>query len=775
MYILKDFQDKAVASLLTNTFDALDTAQVQIPILLEAPTGSGKTVMMADYLYRLVDELPLQPGLNDKVAFIWFAPNTLHIQSFLSLQKLYADTAKLNCFDLNSLSDNPILNPKDLLFVNWSSVDGMKKIWRQDNENSRNLETLIENTKAFDTQIILIIDEAHLSAFTGPQAIAVRKLIKAKIEIMVTATPNVRPQLTVSIPRQKVIKEQMIKKGVRLNIGLDPKLQGSDNVHIHLLRTALAKKKELQALYNAELGENKINPLLIIQLPSETTALSEEDKTIRDTLVGLLNSEFNISTNNGRLAIWLSGEKDTDGLEDINGLQDVLIFKQAIAQGWDCPRASILVSYRTVKSPDFGIQTVGRILRMPHQRHYDSDDLNYGYVYTNIESNRINFVPSDVDFFIPQYAERKDDKGWVFDKLVTATVINDRPSKGLLTDYFEPKFFKVLEERYAIKQLPEGDLFTDQDFEVFELLKQDNKRKLIENGWEFEIDDHQIPIPTDINIDPYEVNSIMLNANQIKSFAITKAQFSDMFDRFCYDNITRLNRSKSWKQLRKTLIHFAEYYFGMFETTAHKFFLFPQNKALLIQHIVQGLEKFEAWQLTQGNDKRRVENSDWEVPEVRYYTELYNKKEEIESHALEPFFESNGVSNPEQAFKNFLIANENHIDWWYKNGDQGKEHFAVPYNDSYGVLRLFYVDFVIKFKSGKIGLFDTKTKRSDAEAPNKHNALLDYMDRENKINPNRILVGGVIIQEDVNFRYSTIEIDDTKDMTNWTFFNPSQF
>lgn len=775
MYILKKFQEKAVKGLLSHTFETLNTPQTQVPILLEAPTGSGKTVMMASYIERVMEELPLQPGLHDNVAFIWFAPNTLHIQSYLSLQKLYADTNKLNCIDLSNLTNNPVLNPKDLLFVNWSSVDGMKKIWRKENETNTNLETLVENTYANGTLIILIIDEAHLSAFTGTQAISVRRLINAKIEVMVTATPRQRPQRNVFISRQEVINEQMIKKGVRLNIGIDPAQQNGENVHIHLLRTAFQKKKELEALYKTELGENQINPLLLLQLPSENATLSDEDKSIRDTLVGLLNNEFDISTNNGRLAIWLSGERDKDGLEEPNGLHDVLIFKQAIAQGWDCPRAAVLVSYRNVNSPDFGVQTVGRILRMPHQRHYQNDNLNYGYVYTNIESNRINFVPSDADYFNLQYAERKKNKDWCFDKLTTATVVNDRSSKGLLTSQFENKFFGVMEEKYGIKQLPELDLMTTEKEVDIRVEIEINKRAMVQNFWTFNIDEHQINIPTNIEVDPYEVNSIILNADQLRSFAITNAEFGVMFDRFCYENITRLNRSKSWKKLRETLIHFAEYYLNIFEFEARKLFLYPQNKALLIEHIVVALEHFEAWQIAQGNENRRVENSDWEVPKLRYYSDLYNR-EEIESHALEPFFEYQNASSPEIELKNFLIANETHIEWWYKNGDQGKEHFAVPYNDSYSVLRLFYVDFVIKFKSGKIGLFDTKTKRSDAEAPNKHNALLSYIEKENETNSERVLIGGILIPQEtsgiVSFRYCTNTISDTKELTGWDYFNP---
>jgi len=776
MYILKEFQEKAVSGLLSHTCEALIGSQIQVPILLEAPTGSGKTVMMASYLERLVDEMPLRPGLSDNVAYIWFAPNTLHVQSFLSLQKMYNDTSKINCLDLSYLNANPVLNPKDLLFVNWSSVDGMTKIWRKDNESNTNLETLIENTKANSTQIILIIDEAHLSAFTGRQAIAVRTLIKADVEISVTATPNHRPQRSVFISRQEVVQEQMIKKGVRLNIGLDPEQQNGENLHIHLLRKAFEKKRELQRMYDAELGVNVVNPLLLIQLPSDNASLSEEDKSIRDILVGLLNTEFNISTNNGRLAIWLSGEKDTDGLEDINGLQDVLIFKQAIAQGWDCPRASVLVSYRTVGNVNFGVQTVGRILRMPHQTHYIHDDLNYGYVYTNIESTRISLVPSDSDYFNLQVAQRQDDKGWTYCKIPTAAIVNDRPSPGVLTSMFSQKFFNVMEERYSITDLPEIDLFNQEEVKLYDEKRQFNKLSMIQNGWEFTIDDHQIHIPTDIDIDPYEVNAILISSDKMQDFAITLEQFGTMFDRFCYDNITRLNRSKSWKKLRETLLNFAEYYLGMYEFEARKFYLFPQNKALLIPHITQALERFEAWQKEKGNDNRRVVNSEWEVPEFRYYNELY-KKEVVDKHALEPFFECVKASSPEVAFKEYLIEQDQEIEWWYKNGDQGREHFAVPYKNLQNELRLFYVDFVIKFKGGKIGLFDTKTKRSDAEAPNKHNALISYLDEENTNNPDRILIGGVIIPEETNgtilWRYCLNRIIDTNDLTGWEYFDPA--
>jgi len=326
--------------------------------------------------------------------------------------------------------------------------------------------------------------------------------------------------------------------------------------------------------------------------------MSEEDKSIREILEGILASDYQISANNGRLAVWLSGEKNKDGLEELNGLQDVLIFKQAIAQGWDCPRAAILVSYRNVRSEDFGIQTVGRILRMPHRKHYTHDDLNHGYVYTNIQTNQIKLVPSDSDYFDKLLAVRQDDKSWEFAVMPTAQMINDRKTSATLTSTFQTIFFNVMENKYGIKQLPDIDLFTpraDDDVDV-KKIKQENTQKMIEKGWEFEIDAHQIKIPTDIKVDPYQVDAIQITSENRKEFAITNEEFRQFFDRFCYDSITRLIKEKSWRKMRETLINFAEYYLQSFEYDARKIYLYPNNKAIILDDIRVALEKFDAWQ-----------------------------------------------------------------------------------------------------------------------------------------------------------------------------------
>lgn len=91
---------------------------------------------------------------------------------------------------------------------------------------------------------------------------------------------------------------------------------------------------------------------------------------------------------NGKLAIWLSEQKSEtlDWIAEPDNEIEFLIFKQAIDTGWDCPRAHILVKFRESHSETFEIQTVGRILRMPEQKHYASEELNRGFIYTNVQS-----------------------------------------------------------------------------------------------------------------------------------------------------------------------------------------------------------------------------------------------------------------------------------------------------------------------------------------------------------------------------------------------------
>ncbi len=774
MFTLKEYQQKAVEQLMDFTCDALVQPGRRIPLLLKAPTGSGKTVTMASYLSQLMEQVRLRPGLPADVAIIWLAPNTLHLQSYAALKGFYSELNDLRTLQISDIQARNGLQAKDLLFLNWSSVDKEKNTFRQSGESGQSLEILIEQTKLRDVEIVVVIDEAHLSAFTGEQARKVLNLIDAKIEIAVTATPNRIPEMNVIIQRQKVVAEQMIKKGIRLNDSLSVEEQQGEMIDLHLLRKAMQKREEIAAAYKA--AGSDINPLLLIQLPSENTSLSQEDKDKRKVMESYLEVDYGITANNGTLAVWLSNAQDKvnlDGLEAPNALQKVLIFKQAISQGWDCPRAAVIIIFRELGNPSFGIQTVGRILRMPEQKHYANELLNVGYVYTNIQNRVIEVVKDDLDYFSLQYARRK--KNISIPNLTAAYVINDRQNPGYLMSGFENVFYQEAERRYGVSQLPEIDLLTsDEDLRKYEEQKARNREIMKSQLWELAVENIEISIPTNLNIDVYEQSAIQIESENLGKFSKTQAELSEMLDRFCYNSITKLNKSKSWKTLRRTILQFVEYYLGYDEFVARKILLFQQNQVYLAELIVQALEQYDVWQKQKGNRNRRVEEVSWTIPEERAYSEHYRQLDDVSNSAMEPYYELNNASNPEKEFVKKLEEMKGQIAWWYKNGDSGREHFAIPYTNQQGELRQFFVDFVIHYKDGTIGLFDTKTKRSDADAPAKHNALLQYFEKQKEINPKQNLFGGIIIAEPTSvgtsFRYCTNPISDTNDLTGWEFF-----
>ena len=104
-----------------------------------------------------------------------------------------------------------------------------------------------------------------------------------------------------SVPREKVINEGMIKQGVVLN----PALQFNDpngSLNQHLVHLALKKREELAEAYH-KIGVN-INPLLLIQLPNDKDKMDKDDDSIKEEVMQNLDVVKGINTANGKLAIW---------------------------------------------------------------------------------------------------------------------------------------------------------------------------------------------------------------------------------------------------------------------------------------------------------------------------------------------------------------------------------------------------------------------------------------------------------------------------------------
>jgi hypothetical protein len=149
MIELKDYQDKAIEKLKTETIELLASSENKICVF-KAPTGSGKTLMIAEALKRLVIERKDEAELS----FVWISVNQLHDQSRIKLEKYYEDSRVLKCSDFEDLEDKKI-GKNEILFFNWQSINKSGNIFIRENEQDNNLSNIVANTKDEGREIIL--------------------------------------------------------------------------------------------------------------------------------------------------------------------------------------------------------------------------------------------------------------------------------------------------------------------------------------------------------------------------------------------------------------------------------------------------------------------------------------------------------------------------------------------------------------------------------------------------------------------------------------------
>ena len=773
MLQLKDYQKRAVSKLKENIIEMLSLQGDRQKIVFKAPTGAGKTVMAS----ALLDELnrDLQTKFME-VAFIWIAPNKLHIQSYLSFRNFFSEKRSLKPVHFNEVNPNEGLNPGEVLFLNWESINKENAVIIRDNEQNRTLFRLTRQTQQNGLPIIVIIDEEHMFAGrNAKKSELVLSNINPKIELRISATPTTGGCTLVEVPRQHVIEEQMIKVGIQLN----PQVKGSSQegltMNQQLLEQALHRRNMLARAYR----EFNINPLLLIQLPNDNSdTLSVDEKNLVDEIQTYLDVRKDINTDNGKLAIWLSGKKENVlGIEKKDCLTEVLLFKQAIALGWDCPRASVLLIFRDIKSKTFTAQTVGRILRMPEQRHYENAALNYGYVYTNLSADIIEIVQDDMNYISTIYAKRREN---INNISLLSTFQNRRKTPHVLKSPFKKIFKEVVRQEW---DLPQTELFgadmgwddlsdnSDTETNPEEYTFVENRRKANRHGIRTDVSKIMVKIPKDIN---FVGNEGAIYIDNKAKFARTQGELLASFNQFCRKNVGDFEPGQSAEMIRSAIYEFFEEFLGLDQNAALKVVLYHRNRPKFEAFLATAEDRYAKLyeKMEKDRDAKEYKEFVWTLPETRMYnTEVSHSCEDnIFNHALLPYFEENKVSEPEYLFSRMLDENNETIDWWYKNADSGNMHFAVPYTDKDGEQRCFYVDYIIRLKNGSICLFDTKSKDSDPNAPYKHNALLEYMEKENSLHHKR-LMGGVIIRRDENWYYCPMRIENTSDLKGWTALN----
>jgi hypothetical protein len=259
---------------------------------------------------------------------------------------------------------------------------------RQTSEQNDSIDGLIKSLRAQGFRVGVVVDEAHHGFHGDTQAaIFFREVLRPEYTILITATPDdedirdlqTRMQLghlhRISISRTDAVgpgpEAGLIKNGIK-TIAWRAE-EGRESL-VDFEETALREATSVHKAIKAELASAHISltPLMLVQVDSKPKSVDRAKEKLK--ALGFTDAQ---------LATHTSDEPDPALLAIANDeSREVLIFKMAVALGFDAPRAFTLVSMRASQDDDFGVQLVGRILRV-HRRLQGKrlpEVLKYGYV-----------------------------------------------------------------------------------------------------------------------------------------------------------------------------------------------------------------------------------------------------------------------------------------------------------------------------------------------------------------------------------------------------------
>lgn len=346
-------------------------------VLIQAPTGAGKTLIagqVAEEFSRYV-----------KTIWLWFTPFAgLVEQARVAIKSQFQG---LRVRDVTCDRVPHGTRSGDVFVSTWAAVTGRKdsKRLRRDGDESISLDQLLDQLRRNGFKIGVIVDEAHHTFSTGTESVRYyREILQPDFTLMITATPddqdaeNFRKSAgiaimhRISVSRQDAVDAGLIKPGIKSVAYL------AGDQHRELVdfgMAALSDGVRVHRAIKAELNTAGIDlvPLMLVQVASTDKSV---DKAKKDLMA--------LGMPEDAIAVYTSDEPDDNLLAVARDeAKEVLIFKMAVALGFDAPRAFTLVSMRGAQDKDFGTQIVGRILRVDSrlQNRAVNPLLNYGYVF----------------------------------------------------------------------------------------------------------------------------------------------------------------------------------------------------------------------------------------------------------------------------------------------------------------------------------------------------------------------------------------------------------
>lgn len=685
---LKEFQLNAVKSL----FEAMDKPARDI--ILKSPTGSGKTIILTYFMHQYIQSFP-------KTVFVWLTPGkgNLEEQSKAKMDKyIHASQTKL-------LSDvmTAGFEENDSAFINWEKLTKKGNNALKDSERTNFLEHI---QRALDSglRFVVIVDESHQNNTVKADEI-IQYFHTDKI-IRCSATPKgIKNAEIIEIAEADVIAEGLIKKLLVINEDF-PQTVETENQTGFLLERAYDKQRKLRAAFLS--AGKDINPLIVVQIPNKSEVLQDEVERWFETQ--------GVTFENGQLAVWLSDRHENlEGIEENDAKAIAVIIKQAVATGWDCPRAHILVKLRDNMDETFEIQTIGRIRRMPEAKHYNSDLLDSCYLYTLDEKFTAGVKMSLGKGALEAYT--------IFLKNEYKSITLTSEQRTMVTQTRNPQAALTAVAKYFEKEYHTG------------VNKEENATRLQTAGFVLDEDIVRHTISG-------ETATLDFQAAGMNEIDVTEKLDTHRHGRDYHQKIGKIGLEIGMEYsymntiIRKLFDKKFSYSRKILALEPRAVYSFVLNNADQLRHIVREAMAVELAQLQL--DIKQVSKSQFHIPQSCLFTfdSTAKTQTEMRKNVYQGYLSSAEVrSSSERKFEKFCESADS-VEWVYKNGDKGSEYLSIVYMDNSEKQKNFFPDYIIGV-NGEIWIVETKggfdrsgnSQDIDLYTPKKFAVLKDYLDR----------------------------------------------
>ena len=410
---LKDFQKGAVASLygrLSQMREAYERMGTLSSVCLSSVTGSGKTVMCAAVIEALFfgsDEMGLAPDEHACVLWVSDSPS-LNAQTHArfagcsdKLANWLGDNRCLEDVTNNFCASHEVMEPRHVYFLSKDLLGRGNKLVKGGEDNSGRVfwDVLDRTIKDPGVNLYLFIDEAHrgfgmnrgrekatdtiygqiVNGLDGRAPVPMVVGVSAtpeRFEARMSATGNRDLKPRVHVPPTAVQESGLVKDTIELRVPDD-----DDPVEHQYLTMASERFRTAWERWDAYCDaqrEPRVFPLMIVQVKDgvQQQELRELCEQISGIVPGLSQaaSFANVFGDHKDLSAgpYLIPYVAPELVQETRHVQ-ILFAKEAISNGWDCPRAEVIFSQRPRKDPTYIAQLIGRMVRTPLARRIDAD------------------------------------------------------------------------------------------------------------------------------------------------------------------------------------------------------------------------------------------------------------------------------------------------------------------------------------------------------------------------------------------------------------------